>query len=102
MQFPHYQTKLPKIKQKHIAYYIYHPFGENIINYKVLFNVNIFYNTNLAYCVTIFNKIPIGKTNNMYSLVNYVFMIPNFALKVIIWQLFMQISKQGNNQPYKT
>ncbi len=52
-------------------------------------NVNLLYNTNLAYFVLIFNKIHVGTTSDMYSLIDYVFMIPNFVLKVIIWQLSM-------------
>jgi hypothetical protein len=37
----------------------------------------------------------------MYSLVDYVIMIPSYALKVVILQLSMQFSKQGINQQYK-
>lgn len=67
-------------------------FDEKIVNFKRLFNVNLLYNINLAYCVLMFDKIQVGTTNNKYLLVNNVFMIQNFALKVIIWQLSMQFS----------
>jgi hypothetical protein len=95
------QTKFPKIEWKHITYYIYHLFDEKFVNFKRLFNVNLLYNINLAYCVLMFGKIQVGTRNNKYSLINYVFMICKFALKVIIWQLSMQFSKEGINQPYK-
>lgn len=87
------QTNFPKIEWKHITYCIYHLFDEKFVNFKRLFNVNLLYNINLAYCVLMFDKIQVGTTNNNYSLVNYVFMIRNFALKVIIWQLSIQFSK---------
>jgi len=69
---------------------IYHPFDETKFHLKMLFNVNISFNINLAQCVSIPREIDVQITNNMYLLI-YLSCSTKFCIKFQNFAIFIHV-----------
>jgi hypothetical protein len=65
-----YEINFPKIKWKHITYVFIIQLMKIFITLKT-FNVNMLYYIIMAQCVSMFRKIDVETTSNMYVLIDF-------------------------------